>query len=93
MQIPNQYFANKKGQKTSAIVPFNEWGKFMANYQKLESKLKIFLIIVEGLREIKSSKKDKKSQPIAAFLNENNFQEPDDKKVLLGINLFINKQN
>ncbi len=51
-----QYIVDNKGIKTSVIVPYDKWEKINEDYNKLQNKLKVFVAIQEGLREIKTSK-------------------------------------
>jgi len=53
-----QYIVDNKGEKTSVIVPYEEWEKINGDYQKLQNKLKVFVSIQKGLAEIKTSKKN-----------------------------------
>lgn len=73
MRNAMQYVVDDNGVKTSVIVPFDKWEKINLDYRKLQNKLKVFLSIKEGLREIKVAKKHcNKLQTLADFLNEFN---------------------
>jgi len=66
-----QYIVDNKGIKTSVIVPYDKWEKMNEDYHKLQNKLKVFVAIQEGLREIKTSKRQgDKLQTLSDFLNE-----------------------
>ncbi len=71
---PNvQYVMDNMGNKTSMIIPFNEWNEFNLKYQKLLNKLRVMTGIKEGIREVKEAKaKGKKLQTLNDFLNESN---------------------
>jgi len=71
MRNTMQYIVDDNGVKTSVIVPFDQWEKINADYQKLQNKLKVFLSIREGIAEINASKKQgNKLQSLSDFLNE-----------------------
>ncbi len=71
MRNAMQYILDNKGTKTSVIVPYDKWEKMNEDYQKLQNKLKVFVAIQEGLREIKTSKRQGvKLQTLTDFLNE-----------------------
>lgn len=73
MKDTMQYVVDSRGIRTSVIVPFEKWEKINTEYHKLQSKLKVFLAIQEGIGEIKAAKKQgTKLQTLSAFLNENN---------------------
>lgn len=73
MRNTMQYIVDDNGVKTSVIVPFDQWEKINADYQKLQNKLKVFLSIREGIAEINASKKQgNKLQTLSDFLNESN---------------------
>jgi len=73
MRNTMQYIVDNNGVKTSVIVPFDQWEKINADYQKLQNKLKVFLSIREGIAEINASKKQgNKLQTLSDFLNESN---------------------
>ncbi|MFA6403827.1 MAG: hypothetical protein WCX31_19690 [Salinivirgaceae bacterium] len=65
------YIVDDRDIKTSVIVPFDKWEKINEDYHKLQSKLKVFVAIQEGLSEIKASKRQgNKLQTLSDFLNE-----------------------
>jgi hypothetical protein len=71
MKNTMQYIVDDRGNKTSVIVPFDKWEKMNEDYHKLQNKLKVFVAIQEGLREIKASKRQgDKLQTLSDFLNE-----------------------
>jgi hypothetical protein len=66
-----QYVVDNKGERTSVIVPYEEWEKINVDYQKLQNKLKVFVSIQKGLSEIKVSKEQgTKLQTLSDFLDE-----------------------
>ncbi len=66
-----QYIVDDSGAKTSVIVPYSQWEKINADYDKLKKKFDVFLSIKEGIEEIKTSKnKGVKLQTLSDFLNE-----------------------
>lgn len=73
MKDTKKYIVDNRGIKTSVIVPYDEWEKINADYQKLQNKLEIFLAIQDGMKELKSAKRQgKKLQTLSDFLNEDN---------------------
>jgi uncharacterized coiled-coil DUF342 family protein len=65
-----QYIINKKGQKTSVLVPYKDWER-LNNVAKLQKKLEVLTGINEGLQEIRSAKKNgKKLKTLTEALNE-----------------------
>ena len=67
-----QYVIDNSGNKTSVILPFSEWKKLNANYQKLKNKLDILQGIQDSMEEIKDAKrKGNKLQTLTDFLDEN----------------------
>ena len=68
-----KYMVDKKGDKTSVLVPIRTWEKINQEYTKLQNKLKVFTGIKEGLSEVKEAKKSgKKLQTLKDFLRESN---------------------
>ena len=66
-----QYIFDNNGEKSSVILPYNDWVKFNNNYLKLQNKLKILYSIQNGLYEVKQSQKNKENlQTLSDFLNE-----------------------
>ncbi len=66
-----KYITDKKGDATAVVVPIREWKKINSNYSKLQSKLKIFTSIQEGIEEVRQAKKSgKKLQSLKEFLDE-----------------------
>ena len=66
-----QYILNEKGQKTSVLVPYKDWEKLNSNLSKLQKKLDIMIGIAEGLKEIKSAKKNgRKLKTLTEVLDE-----------------------
>ena len=66
-----QIYTDEKGNKTSVLIPYEDWIKLNAELRSLQNKLKIFSDIREGMREIKEAKKKgKKLQDLSDFINE-----------------------
>ena len=66
-----QIYTDEKGNKTSVIVPYEDWAKINARLESLQNKLKIFSSIREGMQEIKEArKKGKNLQNLSDFINE-----------------------
>ena len=73
MKEAKQFIVDKRGVKTSVIVPYDEWEKINTDYHKLQNKLEVFLAIQDGMGELKTAKKQsKKLQTLSEFLNESN---------------------
>lgn len=67
-----QYIVDKKGHKTSVVVPFEEWEAINNKYDKLLNKVKVLTGITDGIAEVQKSRKSgKKLQSLSDFLNEN----------------------
>jgi hypothetical protein len=65
-----QIYTDEKGNKTSVLIPYEDWIKLNAELRSLQNKLKIFSDIREGMREIKEAKnKGKKLQNLSDFIN------------------------
>ncbi|HEX8370120.1 MAG TPA: hypothetical protein VF604_16350 [Pyrinomonadaceae bacterium] len=66
-----QIYTDEKGNKTSVIVPYEDWEKINARLEILQKKLKIFSSVREGIQEVKEArKKGKKLQDLSDFINE-----------------------
>jgi hypothetical protein len=66
-----QYVLNDKGQKTSVLVPYKDWEKLNTSISQLQEKLEILTGIGDGLKEIRSEKKNgKKLKTLTQVLNE-----------------------
>ena len=66
-----QIYTDEEGNKTSVIVPYEDWTKINARLENLENKLKIFSSVRDGMREVKEArKKGKKLQDLSDFINE-----------------------
>ncbi|OAV66519.1 hypothetical protein Barb6XT_01891 [Bacteroidales bacterium Barb6XT] len=69
-----QYIVDSQGNKTSVIVPFQEWENLTAQYHKQQTKLKVLLGIRDGLTEIKqANQKGEKLQTLDDFLHESGY--------------------
>ena len=68
-----KYMVDKKGSKTSVLVPLKAWEKINSDYHKLQNKLKVLMNIKEGIGEVKDAgKSGKKLQTLKDFLHESN---------------------
>ena len=71
MQQSLQYITDDSGNKTSVIIPYNDWEKFNERYQKLLNKIQILTGIKDGILEVKEArKKGVELQSLTDFLNE-----------------------
>jgi hypothetical protein len=69
-----QYITDNRGNKMSAVVPFQEWESLTEQYRKLQTKINVLLGIQDSLKEIKQAKwKGEKLQTLDAFLNESGY--------------------
>ncbi|HEX9962424.1 MAG TPA: hypothetical protein VGB00_15925 [Pyrinomonadaceae bacterium] len=71
--MPNQIqiYTDEKGNKTSVIVPYEDWAKINARLESLQNKLKIFSSVRDGMQEVKEArKKGKKLQDLSDFIDE-----------------------
>jgi hypothetical protein len=71
--MPNQIqiYIDEKGNKTSVIVPYEDWARINARLESLQNKLKIFSSVRDGMQEVKEArKKGKKLQDLSDFINE-----------------------
>ena len=48
-----QYLIDRKGRKTSVIVPYSDWEELNKNFIKLTNKVRILTGIREGITEVK----------------------------------------
>lgn len=70
-----QYYTNQQGEKTSVIVPYQEWLKLNAQVKALQEKLRIMLGIQEALQEVRQARKSsKKLQTLGEFIHESRNQ-------------------
>ncbi len=68
-----QYLIDRKGRKTSVVVPYSEWEELNKNYIKLVNKVRVLTGIREGITEVKKAKKSgEQLQTLTDFLNESN---------------------
>ncbi|MDQ3020694.1 MAG: hypothetical protein M3R36_09000 [Bacteroidota bacterium] len=66
-----QYLIDKKGRKTSVIVPYTDWKELNDNYRKLYNKVKILTGIKEGIFEVRDARnKVEQLQSLTEFLDE-----------------------
>ncbi|MGI9035361.1 MAG: hypothetical protein ACR2GD_04905 [Pyrinomonadaceae bacterium] len=66
-----QIYTDEKGNKTSVIVPYEDWAKMNARLEILKNKLKIFSSVRAGITEVKEARETgKKLQDLSDFINE-----------------------
>lgn len=71
--MPNQIqiYTDENGNKTSVIIPYEDWTKINQRLKALQNKLKIFSGIREGLMEVEDARKiNRQLQNLADFINE-----------------------
>ena len=69
MPQPLKYIIDDSGENQSVLVPIKVWEELNINYQKLQKKLNIFKSIEQGIKEVKSSKRNgRKLQTLKEFL-------------------------
>ena len=66
-----QIYTDDKGNKSSVIIPYDEWTNLQARLNVLEKKLKVFSGIQNGVREVVEARKSgRKLQSLSAFIDE-----------------------
>ena len=66
-----QFIHDDKGIKTAVIVPFDQWEKINADYQKILKKLEVIQAVEDGMIELKNSKNSGDDlQTLSEFVNE-----------------------
>ncbi len=71
--MPNQIqiYTDEHGNKTSVIVPYEDWTKMNARLKSLQEKLKIYSGIREGIQEVKEARETgRELQKLSDFINE-----------------------
>lgn len=70
-----QYYTNQQGEKTSVIVPYQEWLNLNEQLEALRAKLNTIVGIQEALQEVRQARKTgKKLQTLSEFLHEHRGQ-------------------
>lgn len=65
------YITDRKGKKTSVVIPVQTWKKINVDYNKLLKKVEVLTGVAEGIKEIKTLKKSgAKLQSLNDLLNE-----------------------
>jgi len=65
------YIHDNKGIKTAVIVPYDQWTKINADYQKILKKLEVIQAVQDGMIELKNSKNNGDDlQALSEFVNE-----------------------
>jgi len=66
-----QYWVDAKGNKTSVIVPYQDWEKLNNQYKILQKKVRLLGGIQGAVKEVKEARKSgKKLQTLSEFINE-----------------------
>ena len=66
-----QIYTDEEGNKSSVIVPYEEWANLKSRLKYLERKLKVFSSIRSGMSEIAEARATgKKLQSLSAFIDE-----------------------
>ncbi len=67
-----QIFTDRKGNKTSVIVAYEDWLKLNEKLETLQNKLEIATNVQNGIKEVKAARKTgRKLQNLSDFINEN----------------------
>lgn len=70
-----QYYINQQGEKTSVIIPYQEWLALNAQVEALQTKLNILIGIQEAMQEVRQARKSgKKLQTLGEFIYEHRSQ-------------------
>lgn len=71
MQTRFQIYTDADGNKSSIIVPYDEWTKLTGKVKRLENKLKVFSGIRDGISEVNQSRRTgKQLQRLSDFIDE-----------------------
>ncbi len=66
-----QIYTDEEGNKSSVIVPYEEWANLKSRLKYLEWKLKVFSSIRNGMGEIAEARATgKKLQSLSTFIDE-----------------------
>lgn len=66
-----QIYTDEKGNKSSVIIPYEEWTNLQSRLNVLEKKLKVFSSIQNGVSEVVDARKSgRKLQSLSAFIDE-----------------------
>lgn len=66
-----QIYTDENGNKTSVIVPYEDWARINARLKSLQKKLKVFSDVREGIQEVKETRETgKELQNLSDFINE-----------------------
>jgi hypothetical protein len=66
-----QIYTDEHGNKTSVIVPYEDWARINARLKSLQKKLKVFSDIREGMQEVKEARQTgHELQSLSDFINE-----------------------
>lgn len=71
-----QYYTNQQGEKTSVIVPYQQWLELNAQLEILRQKLSAFTGIQEAVQEVRQARKSgKKLQKLSEYIHEHRGQD------------------
>lgn len=71
MESRIQIYTDESGNKSSIIVPYDEWERLTGKVKRLENKLRVFSGIRDGLLEVEQARRTgKKLQSLSDFVNE-----------------------
>ena len=71
MQTRFQIYTDADGNRSSIIVPYDEWTKLTGKVKRLENKLKVFSGIRDGISEVNRSRRTgKQLQRLSDFIDE-----------------------
>jgi hypothetical protein len=69
-----QYIIDGQGNKTAAIIPFQDWEMLTEKYSKLQAKIDVFSGIRDSLQEIRQAKQNGETlQSLDEFLHESGY--------------------
>lgn len=71
MQTRIQIYVDENGEKSSILMPYDEWTRLNNKVKRLEAKLKVFSGIRDGMSEVREAAAGgKKLQSLSDFVNE-----------------------
>ncbi len=71
MQSRVQVYVDESGNKSSILMPYDDWTKLNTRIKRLENKLKVFSDIRDGIQEVNRSRQTgKKLRSLSEFINE-----------------------
>jgi len=71
MQSRIQVYVDESGNKSSILMPYEDWTKLNTRIKRLENKLKVFSDIRDGMKEVALARKNGvKLQSLSEFIDE-----------------------